>query len=326
MDLVRFYFASGIGSALKEPVNQDTVLLTGASSQLGVFLIPRLLAGGFRVLAMSRNASRYPQDSQEGLLWIHPDELSHGAGEATSGLSRQVKMLVSCGPMELATQAMGVCAALERVVVFSTSSVFSKAGSPDSDESEQIEGILRGERELKACCEQAGLALLCLRPTLIYGCGLDRNISRLAAWIRQHGWMVVAGQARGLRQPVHADDLAKVVIRALSAEKPLTLDSPACGGSTLSYRHMVELIFDSLGKPRRIIKVPAGILAPLTGFLAKLPTFGGLNREMVRRQNIDLVFDDKALRQALDYNPRPFRPEPRDYEIPPEAMNYRLSE
>ena len=313
-----------MGSASMEPCNPATVLLTGASSQLGVFLIPRLLAGGFRVLAVSRKAPRCQQDSQEGLLWVHPDKLGHGAGEGPSGLSRQANMLVSCGPMELAIQAVRACAGLERVVAFSTSSVLSKAGSPDRSENEQIEGILSGETELKAFCEQAGLALLCLRPTLIYGCGLDRNISRIAGWIRQHGWVPVAGQARGLRQPVHADDLAKVAVGALSAELPLTLDSPACGGSTLSYRHMVELIFDSLDQPRRIIKIPAGILALLTGLLANLPAFHGLNREMVRRQNTDLVFDDTVLKQALDYNPRPFRPVAEDYEIPLNAAHYRL--
>ena len=315
-----------MGSASMEPGNPATVLLTGASSQLGVFLIRRLLAGGFRVLAVSRKAPRCQQDSQEGLCWIHPGKLSHGTGEGPSGLSRQVTMLVSCGPMELAIQAVNACAGLERMVVFSTSSVFSKAGSPDRAENEQIEGILSEERELKSCCEQAGLALLCLRPTLIYGCGLDRNISRLAAWIGRHGWLPIAGQAGGLRQPVHADDLAKVAVDALSAEHPLTLDSPACGGSTLSYRHMVELIFDSLGQPRRIIKIPAGLLAVLTGLLAKLPAFHGLNREMVRRQNTDLVFDDTALKQALDYNPRPFKPTAEDYEIPLNAAHHRLSD
>jgi len=313
-----------MGSASMEPDSPATVLLTGASSQLGVFLIPRLLAEGFSVLAVSRKASRRQQGSQEGLLWIQPDKLSHDADEGPSGLSRQVTMLVSCGPMELAIQAVKACAGLERVVVFSTSSVFSKAGSPDRAENEQIEGILSEERELKSCCEQAGLALLCLRPTLIYGCGLDRNISRLAAWIRRHGWLPIAGQASGLRQPVHADDLAKVAVSALSAEHPLTLDSPACGGSTLSYRNMVELIFDSLDQPRRIIKIPAGLWASLTGMLAKLPAFYGLNREMIRRQNTDLVFDDTALKQALDYNPRPFRPGTKDYEIPLNAAHYRL--
>jgi nucleoside-diphosphate-sugar epimerase len=210
--------------------------------------------------------------------------------------------------------------------MFSTSSVFSKARSPDRGESDQIASIVAFESELKACCEQRKLPLLCIRPTLIYGCGLDRNISLLAAWIRRHGWIPVAGQATGLRQPVHADDLAAVAVGALIRENPLALDTPACGGSTLSYLHMVELIFDSLNKPRRIIKFPAGLMAGLTGLLAQTQLIKGLNREMVHRQNTNLVFDDTPLRQALDYHPRLFKPQAEDYEIPPSAMNYRQSD
>ena len=309
---------------MKEPANQQTVLLTGATSQLGVFLIPRLLTEGFRVLALSRKASGRPPDPGASLGWIHPDTLDMGADNSSSTISRGVDILVSCGPVELAVKAVKVCSDLERVVIFSTSSVFSKAGSADPVENDQIADILGGEAELSACCGEAGLALLYLRPTLIYGCGLDRNISRLAAWIRRHGWLPLAGQATGLRQPVHADDLAEVAVRALLADPPLTLDSPACGGSTISYQHMAELIFDSLNKPRRIIGVPPGVLTALTGLVAKLPAFHGLNREMVRRQNTDLVFDDSPLREALDYNPRPFQPASEDYEIPSCAMNYRL--
>jgi nucleoside-diphosphate-sugar epimerase len=303
---------------------QQTVLVTGASSQLGVFLIPRLLTAGFRVIALSRKATAGLPDSSSDLLWVHPRALGIGTNDIPPKMRMQVDILISCGPLELAVELVRKHHRLERVVVFSTSSVFSKALSPDRRENDQIAAIVALESELKAHCEQAGLALLCLRPTLIYGCGLDRNISLLAALIRRHGWMPVAGPASGLRQPVHADDLAEVAVNAMSTEFPLTLDSPACGGSTLSYHHMVELIFDSLEKPRRIIGLPAGAMSMLAGLLAKLPAFSGINREMVRRQNTDLTFDDSPLKQALNYNPRPFKPVAQDYEIPPTVKKYRL--
>ncbi len=43
---------------------RETVFVTGASSQLGVFLLPRLSAAGFRVLAFSRKA---PDDACRSL-------------------------------------------------------------------------------------------------------------------------------------------------------------------------------------------------------------------------------------------------------------------
>ena len=304
--------------------HRQTVLVTGASSQLGVFLIPRLLNAGFKVIALSRKAASSLPEYPSDLMWVHPHALGVGTGENSLEMSVQVDKLISCGPLDLAIEVVRKQHRLERVVVFSTSSVFSKARSPDRGESDQIAVLSALDTDLKARCEQAGLALLCLHPTLIYGCGLDRNISLLATWIRRHGWIPVAGSATGLRQPVHADDLAAAAVSALSTKEPLTLDSPACGGSMLSYYHMAELTFDSLNKPRRIIRLPAGALAMLAGLLAKFPAFSGINREMIRRQNTDLVFDDSPLRQALNYNPRPFKPVAQDYQIPATVEKYRL--
>jgi hypothetical protein len=43
----------------------------------------------------------------------------------------------------------------------------------------------------------------------------------------------------------------------------------------------------------------------------------GVNPEMVRRQGIDLVFDDSSAREVLGWNPRPFDPTPADFHLPP---------
>jgi len=303
--------------------DRASVLLTGGSSQLGVFLIPRLLNAGFSVVAISRKATGEGVLARENPVWMNPESLWKSHGNRPEALTR-IQMLVSCGPLDLACAALSACSGLQRVVIFSTSSIFSKVQSPNRKENEQIADILAGEATLKNLCEARGLALLILRPTLIYGCGLDRNISLLAAWIRRHRWLPLAGAAKGLRQPVHADDLAGVVVTALTVDKPVTMDSPACGGSTVSYRQMAGLIFDSLALPRRMPAVPTPILAAAVGILSMLRAFRGVNREMVLRQNTDLVFDDSALRQALNYQPRKFKPTTADFEIPATAIKYQL--
>jgi len=314
-----------VSPKLNTKAEQPTVLLTGASSQLGVFLIPRLLAAGFRVIALSRRASGDSTGPDEQLMWKHPGSFGIGSTGGESGLPERVEMLISCGPIEIASEAVILCPGLERVVVFSTSSVFTKASSPDGSENRQIVDILAREAQLEALCSDRGLALAVFRPTLIYGCGLDRNISLLAAWIRRLGWLPLAGGAGGLRQPVHADDLASLAVNALLTDKPVNLDSPACGGTTLTYRQMVELIFDALEKPRRIISLPPWMMASLVRLLGLLPRWRRVNPQMVLRQNTDLVFDDSALKEYLDFRPRPFKPLAADFEILPQVEKYRLS-
>ena len=291
-----------------------TVWVSGASSQLGVFLLPRLRAAGFSVLALSRRAPRSPLAVADGVTWAQPAD----------GAAPGPEFLVSCGPLDLARRLLAAAPGLRRVVAFSSSSVLSKAASGDRDERGRMGAMGGLEAELAAACAERGLPLLLLRPTLIYGCGMDRNVSLLAAVARRFRFIPVAGRAGGLRQPVHADDLADLAVRALTAAAPLGLVSPACGGNTLSYREMAQRIAAALPRRARLLPLPEWLLAGLAPPLSRLFGWPGLNAEMVRRQNRDLVFDDSALRQALAWSPRPFEPTAADFAVPPFARCLQL--
>jgi len=294
----------------------DSVLVTGASSQLGVFALPRLQAAGFRVLALSRRAPRSAIDVSQYVRWQNPGPtLDEGAS---------AQHLLSCGPLELAIALVTRQAGLRRVVAFSTSSIQTKANSANQAESKHMAEIREQELRLKKLCDDRGVSFILLRPTLIYGCGLDRNISTLARFGRRFGFIPLAGEAGGLRQPVHADDLAAVAVHALSVDHETSLESMACGGSTLSYRQMTEKIAAACGEGVRTLTLPPWMLAAAVRTASLLPAFRTINTEMVRRQGRDMVFDDTALREALNYNPRPFEPIAADFEIPKDALKLQL--
>jgi nucleoside-diphosphate-sugar epimerase len=123
---------------------------------------------------------------------------------------------------------------------------------------------------------------------------------------------------------VHADDLAELALRALTAAAPLDRVSPACGGNTLTYREMAQRIANAMPGRARLLTLPAGLLAALLPLASRFGDWPGLNAEMARRQNRDLVFDDSALRQALAWSPRPFAPTATDFEVPPYARSLQL--
>jgi nucleoside-diphosphate-sugar epimerase len=290
-------------------VSRGRVIVLGATGQIGIFAIPRLLAAGFEVVAVSRRARPvwYPEFAR--VQWVRLEAV--GSGAAADGT-----LLLSAGPMEVAIRLVEACPGLERAVVFSTSSVFSKLESHDRKEKRHMQRIVMDEARLSSLCEGRGIALSLFRPTLIYGCGIDGNVSWLARWIRKFGMIPVAGQAAGLRQPVHAEDLAKVAVTALSSESPLALDVPLCGGSTLSFREMIERIFHALGRPVRIVSLPRGLFTALIRIGRLHPRLRNVRPEMVRREAKDLVFDDTTPRQVLGYEPRPFRPGAADFRLP----------
>ncbi len=301
-----------------------TVLVSGATSQLGVFLLPRLQAQGFQVRAISRRAPISPLQVADGVYWVHPDFVTRLVVNGDPARVAGADYLISCGPIDLAEKLIrshpGLCGA----VVFSTSSVLSKENSGDRSESRHMAEIAKQESRLKALCAVHHLALLLLRPTLIYGCGLDRNISVLAGLGKRFGFIPVAGQANGLRQPVHADDLAELAVRALTVDELPCLESQVCGGSTLTYRSMAGKVAAACERPIRLVTLPAWMLAGAVRAASLLDPWKHLNAEMVRRQNLDLVFDDSRLRESLAYDPRHFQPGPEDFAIPEKARRFQL--
>lgn len=281
------------------------VLLTGASSQLGVFLLPRLVNCGFRVLALSRQAPAVPFDGSESIRWVRPGQETEPA-----------KYLVSCGPLSLAPGLIERNDGMDRVIAFSTTSVLTKAASANRQERQLIAQIQAGEQQLVDRCGERDLALTLIRPTLIYGCGLDRNISLMARFGQRYGFIPLAKKAQGLRQPVHADDLAALAVRCLLAESAIRLHTAACGGSTISYREMMEKTAAACEKSVRLLTLNTGLLAAAVRSIALLPGYQAVNPEMVRRQSQDMTFDDSALRDMVDYRPRPFQPSSADFRIP----------
>ena len=291
-----------------QTINLPVVLLTGASSQIGVFVIPRLIQAGYRVLAVSRKGKPDAYPSFDEVEWLNVNEALDAVDSC--------QYLLSAGPLDLALAFLRSSRRFRKAIVFSSSSVETKQTSGNRAERAQIQGILAAESELESISKDGSLKLVIFRPTLIYGCGLDTNISRLAAWIKRFGFMPVNGKAAGLRQPVHADDLAGAAVTAMVSKYDLPTVMNLAGGATLSYSDMVGGIFTALGKPARLVRLPQWLFVFLVNIANIFKTNGGINSEMVRRQGIDLVFEDRQARELLNYDPRPFAPRVRDFSLP----------
>jgi nucleoside-diphosphate-sugar epimerase len=157
-----------------------------------------------------------------------------------------------------------------------------------------------------AACEHNGVAWTLLRPTLIYLEGRDRNVSRLAGLIRRLGVLPLAGRGYGLRQPVHAEDLALGALAALAqpATHGRAYDLP--GGETLSYREMVLRIFQALGRRPRVLALPPALWA--FGFALARLFLPGTTAAMGARMEADLTFDGSAAQTDFSWRPRRFCP------------------
>ena len=145
-----------------------------------------------------------------------------------------------------------------------------------------------------------------LRPTLIYDEGRDENVSRIARLVRRFHVMPLSGRGEGLRQPVHAADLA---VGALAAAKTPAANDRAydlVGGETLTYRAMVDRVFEGLGKAPRSLPMPTWLFSLLMR-LAK-PFYPGATAAMGTRMGQDLTFDSSSATRDFGWSPRDFHP------------------
>jgi len=272
------------------------VLVVGASSQIGQFLLPRLHARGDRVLALSRR----PRPAEPGVRW-----LQGGLPGAMPELAADLAAIISFGPLLPFAQWLAQAAPTHapRVIATSSMSAQSKQDSEVPAERAIAQQLCDGEALLAATCRSLGCAWTVLRPTLIYGAARDRSLTPLARRaVRTRLFPLPAG--RGLRQPVHADDIAQAVVAALdrpaSAGRVLSIG----GGERLRAGEMFARVRGSLPVgtlplplPRWLLRGGRRLAPPLRGALGRL--------------EVDLIADNRELEALLGIRPRAFRPDAR---------------
>jgi len=128
---------------------------------------------------------------------------------------------------------------LHRVVLFTTSSISTKASSPDPEERAGIAAYARAERDVTTCCDGLGVTRTVLRPTIIYDEGKDNNLTRIARLIARLGFFPLCGRGLGLRQPVHAEDCAIAAVNAAQSIRAENKIYELPGGETITYREMI---------------------------------------------------------------------------------------
>jgi nucleoside-diphosphate-sugar epimerase len=281
--------------------SQPTILVTGATSQIGKFLLPRLVASGYSVVAVSRQING---GDGRGITWLAVDIRSPGCALPAA------QVLIHLAPLNLLPPLLPgfLKSGGKRLICFGTTSRYIKAASADAGEQAFATGQVAAERDIAAACAKAEARWTLFRPTLIYGAGMDRNVSLIARIIGRFGFFPLFGRAIGRRQPVHADDLAVACVAALNSPRSFDKAYDLAGGETLSYRDMVTRIFAALGRKPRFVHVPMGLFRIAMGLISLLPRFLDFNAEMARRMNDDLVFDSSAAMRDFGYAPRPFRP------------------
>ena len=271
------------------------ILLSGATGLLGGALTETLLELGHDTRCLVRedspNARRLDPAKVEIVRGDASDEES--LARAASGADA----VIHAAGIEHAPRVVAALqrAGVERLVAVSSTSAHSC-----------YEARSGPKLAMEEVVKRSGLDWTIVRPSMIYGSELDKNIHRLLRFLERSPVFVVFGSGENLWQPVYHEDLARGVAATLGhAGSPgQTYDLP--GAAPLSYRELVETAARALGREVRILRLP---LEPVRLGLrlaesARLPL--PVESEQVLRLREDKAYPYEKARGELGYNPRGF--------------------
>lgn len=276
------------------------VFVFGMSGQVGEALAPRLLGRFAAIDALSRE----PRDGMAGVQWLQ-GSLEH----MPQGVALAHDILVSLGPLDAFTRWYSDARpAASRVIALGSTGLRNKSASSDAGERELAQRLSDAEAMLFEAGRQFGAAITVLRPTLLYGSGRDQSLTPLIAMARRWNFLPMPSTAKGLRQPVHVEDVASAILACLAAPAVLTagraFDLP--GGEVLAFDAMVRRSLERHAPGARVLVLPSLVfraIALLAARLGKGPTPGSLSRSAA-----DQTADAGPAHLAFGYQPGLFRP------------------
>lgn len=274
----------------------------GATSPVGTQVLKQLVASGVSVIAFSRSCTNGIIDN---VRWVNLSTLNANQLQAELG---RIPLWVAGSPIWIISEHFALMKKLgaTRVVCLSSTSQFTKLESSSTYEEKVVQNLISGEQSLKEWAEQQGIGWTVLRPTLIYGRSNDRNLSEIVKIIKKLKCFPLFGQAKGLRQPIYVDDVAKACVQAVFSDAASNKAYNISGAEQISYKEMVTRVFVAMGLKPRLMPINLNLFSCALFFLHLIPRYKNWNADMVLRMNRDMVFDHEDARRDFAFDPRPF--------------------
>ncbi len=286
-----------------EAADDGACLILGASGTVGRYLTVRLRESASELLALSR---RQVVDSSGRIRWIQGDLY----GDVPDLSGARIHTIYSVGPLDGLARWLrsSDLPSLRRVVALSSMSLEVKAKSSDPTERELAARLAIAEREVVDFCTSRAIACVLLRPTLIYGGGSDRSLSLLADVGKRWRFFPSIPGASGLRQPIHADDLAAACVAAIASAGPVHKIIRLGGAEQLTFGAMLSRTREVLSVWTIPVRIPVRSARTLLRLLRLLPRWRHLDQGLVDRLQQDQIVDNELAIRELGWQPGKFDP------------------
>ncbi len=320
------------------------MLVTGATGFTGTELVRQLVEAGAKVRAIARASSKVEALAGLPVEWVRgPVYDEEAIRQASKGVAYVFHVAAAYREAKLSdeeywnvhvlsTQRLAQAAvqnpALQRFVHVSTVGVHGHIEHPPADETApfhpgDIYQKTKAEAELwlKDFAAKTGLHHTVIRPAAIYGDGDRRllKVFKLASW----PFFPLLGRGKGLYHLIHVEDLARIL--QLAAVHPAAEGEAFIAGNpeAVTLESMGRTIAQTLGRPFRPVRLPAGPFFLAADLCEALCRPLGLEPPIYRRRvaffTKDRSFDTRKLREKLCFeyrytNPSGLEKTTRDYQ------------
>lgn len=299
-------------------MSQRRVLVTGANGFVGRALCVEAAARGFEVGAVTRSRCNLPAGIEnlvmdsidactnwramlEGVdVLIHLAARVHVMQEAKADPLAEFRRVNVQGTLNLGRQA--AASGVRRFVFVSTIGVngaetfHQPFTSVDQTAPHSPYAVSKYEAELaiQALTIETGMEVVIIRPPLVYGPNAPGNFGSLMRWL-QRGVPLPLGAINNRRSMVALDNLVDLILTCISHPAAANQIFLVSDGEDLSTTQLLQRLGRALGKPARLIPVPAMLLKAGAALVGK--------PAMAQRLCGSLQVDISKTQQLLGWTP-----------------------
>jgi nucleoside-diphosphate-sugar epimerase len=295
------------------------VLVSGSNGFVGRALCAEAVARGLAVRGVTRTPCDLPKgvenvvvgsmdakaDWRDTLMGCHA--VAHLAArvhvmqEATADPLEEFRRINVQGTLNLARQAAAV--GVQRFVFASSIKVNGEStqlGAPfTADEAPSpldAYGVSKMEAEqgLREIALQTGMEVVVIRPPLVYGPGVKANFAAMMRWLKR-GVPLPLGAIHNQRSLVALDNLVDLLVTCLTYPAAANQTFLVSDGEDVSTTELLRRMGQAMGRPARLIPVPASWLKLAAAMMGK--------RDVAQRLCGSLQVDIEKTRRLLGWSP-----------------------
>jgi uncharacterized protein YbjT (DUF2867 family) len=242
------------------------IAVTGAYSYSGKYITRRLLAQGDQVITLTGHPQR--PDPFGGAVKAFPLDFAN-PDELVASLEN-IEVLVNTYWVRFDRGANTQPAAVENTRTLVKAAV--RAGvrrivhiSITNPSAESALPYFWGKAANERTVQESGLTFAILRPTVLFGAE-DILINNIAWLLRHFPLFAIPGDGQYRLQPVFVDDVAALAADAVHRDDSSVAD--AVGPDILTFDELVHWVAATVGRPSRLIHVPARLALAAAQFLS----------------------------------------------------------